>query len=237
MMQELLDRINETFNKSIANSNEEVQLQVKILKNNINALFAEYVEKENSSATPAPATPVVETQPVAEAAPVAVTQPAPEPVAVTQPVAPTTPVSTPEVEQVETLEEQPNDEPDVLDQEDMKSILIVDDSSMIRNYLERIFINEYNISMAVDGNDAIDKININKDKLNIILLDLVMPKADGFFVLEHIQKNAIDVPVIVISGDTSKESINKAFEYGVVDIIKKPFDSDIIKEKIIRYSK
>ena len=237
MMQELLDRINETFNKSIANSNEEVQLQVKILKNNINALFAEYAEKENSPATPASATPVVEAKPAIEVAPVTEAASNPEQVVDAQPVAPTTTVSTPEIEQVETLEEPANDEPDVLDQEDMKSILIVDDSSMIRNYLERIFINEYNISMAVDGNDAIDKININKDKLNIILLDLVMPKADGFFVLEHIQKNAIDVPVIVISGDTSKESINKAFEYGVVDLIKKPFDSDLIKEKIMRYSK
>ena len=237
MMQELLDRINETFNKSIANSNEEVQLQVKILKNNINALFAEYAEKEKSSATPALATPVVEAQPVTEAAPVSVAEPAPEPVVEAQPVAPATPVSTQVIEQVETLDELTNDEPDILDQDDMKSILIVDDSSMIRNYLERIFINEYNISMAVDGNDAVEKININKDKLNIILLDLVMPKSDGFFVLEHMQKNAIDVPVIVISGDTSKESINKAFEYGVVDLIKKPFDSDLIKEKIMRYSK
>ena len=108
---------------------------------------------------------------------------------------------------------------------------------MIRNYLERIFINDYNISMAVDGNDAVSKIETNQDKYNIILLDLVMPKSDGFFVLEYLTKYNIDIPVIIISGDTSKESINKAFEYGVVDIIKKPFDSDIIKEKIIRYSK
>ena len=71
----------------------------------------------------------------------------------------------------------------------------------------------------------------------IILLDLVMPKADGFFVLEHIQKYNVDIPVIIISGDTSKESIEKAFDYGVVDMIKKPFDSDIIKDKIARYSK
>ena len=91
--------------------------------------------------------------------------------------------------------------------------------------------------MAVDGNDAIEKIRQNQNNLNIILLDLVMPKADGFFVLEHIQNNNIDIPVIIISGDTSKESIEKSFNYGVVDMIKKPFDSDIIKEKIARYSK
>ena len=42
MMKELLAKINDTLNKSIANSNAETQLQIKILKNNINALFAEY---------------------------------------------------------------------------------------------------------------------------------------------------------------------------------------------------
>ena len=199
MNKELLDKINETINKSLANSNEDAQLQMKILKNNINAMFAEYEQQTNN---PAP-----------------VEQPAPTP-------AHAAPIETLEVE-----------EPDTLTQDDMKSILIVDDSSMIRNYLERIFINDYNIIMAVDGNDAIEKIQQNLSKLNIILLDLVMPKADGFFVLEHIQKYNVDIPVIIISGDTSKESIEKAFDYGVVDMIKKPFDSDIIKDKIARYSK
>jgi CheY-like chemotaxis protein len=199
MNKELLDEINETINKSLANSNEDAQLQMKILKNNINAMFAEYEQQSNN---PAPA-PVVEPAPA----------------------------STP-IETLEVVEE-----PDTLTEANMKSILIVDDSSMIRNYLERIFINDYNITMAVDGNDAIEKIQQNLNNLNIILLDLVMPKADGFFVLEHIQKYNVDIPVIIISGDTSKESIEKAFDYGVVDMIKKPFDSDIIKDKIARYSK
>lgn len=220
MNKELLEKINETINKSLVNSSDDAQLQMKILKNNINAIFAEAEKANNPAATPAPQ-PVA--QPVQQPAPVA--QPAPAPVA--------QPQSAPTV--VETLEVA--EEPDTLTSENMKSILIVDDSSMIRNYLERIFINDYNITMAVDGNDAIEKITQNQSKLNIILLDLVMPKADGFFVLEHIQKYNIDIPVIIISGDTSKESIEKAFDYGVVDMIKKPFDSDIIKEKITRYSK
>lgn len=199
MNKELLDKINETINRSLANSNEDAQLQMKILKNNINAMFAEYEQQSNNPAS----------------------APAPAPA----------PASTP-IETLEVVEE-----PDTLTEANMKSILIVDDSSMIRNYLERIFINDYNITMAVDGNDAIEKIQQNLNNLNIILLDLVMPKADGFFVLEHIQKYNVDIPVIIISGDTSKESIEKAFDYGVVDIIKKPFDSDIIKDKIARYSK
>ena len=219
MNKELLEKINETINKSLVNSSDDAQLQMKILKNNINAIFAEAEKANNPVATPAeqPVAPVVPAAPVQQSAPTPVAQSQSAPAA------------------VETLEIQ--EEPDTLTSENMKSILIVDDSSMIRNYLERIFINDYNITMAVDGNDAIEKITQNQSKLHIILLDLVMPKADGFFVLEHIQKYNIDIPVIIISGDTSKESIEKAFDYGVVDMIKKPFDSDIIKEKITRYSK
>lgn len=238
MNQELLDKINETINKSLANSNEDAQLQMKILKNNINAMFAEYDQPTNNptpTATPAPA-PVVEPTPVATPSPVPAPTPVVEstPVAVPTPVVEAAPVAEP-TEVIERLDE--NEEPDTLTQADMKTILIVDDSSMIRNYLERIFINDYNIIMAVDGHDAIEKIQNNLSSLNIILLDLVMPKADGFFVLEHIHKYNIDIPVIIISGDTSKESIEKAFGYGVVDMIKKPFDSDIIRDKIARYSK
>lgn len=184
-MKELLNKINDTINTSLVNSSEETQLQLRIIKNNINALFAEYEANKNG------------------------------------------------VEAPEVLQER---ESDVLDQDDMKSVLIVDDSSMIRNYLERIFINDYNVKLAINGNEAIEKLE-QDEKINIILLDLIMPVADGFCVLEYIKKNNIDIPVIIISGDTSKESINKAFEYNVVDVIKKPFDSDIIKEKISRYSK
>ena len=138
---------------------------------------------------------------------------------------------------VENSQKTIEEEPDTLSSDNMKYLLIVDDSSMIRNYLERIFINDYNIIMAVDGYEAIEKIELNKNNLNMILLDLVMPKADGFTVLEHLQQNNIDIPVIILSGDTSKESIEKSFDYGVQDMIKKPFDSDIIREKIERYSK
>ena len=203
MMKELLAKINDTLNKSIANSNAETQLQIKILKNNINALFAEYEQKENggvaSAVEPATPTPVETPSPQ----PVPTPAPTPTPVQPAAPVAPATPtvaqpaapLVAPAPAPIERLDVE--EKPDVLDQEDMKSVLIVDDSSMIRNYLERIFINEYNITMAVDGYDAIEKIKIGQDKFNIILLDLVMPKADGFFVLEYLSKYNVNIPVII----------------------------------------
>ena len=197
MNKELLERINETFNKALVNSNADTQLQIKILKNNINALFAEYEQNDGDTS-----------------------------------------ISLDSVEDLnnsEKLEDKAVIE--TLTEDSMKTILIADDSSLIRNYLERLFINDYNVIVAVDGKDAIEKIQENKNNLDIILLDLVMPISDGFFVLENLKKSDIDIPIIIISGDTSKDSIEKAFQYGVVDMIKKPFDSDIIKEKITRYSK
>ena len=179
-MKELLEKINETFNKSLVNSSDETQLQIKILKNNINALFMEYENKP-----------------------------------------------------LETLEvEEPVQTPDSLDQDDMKSILIVDDSSMIRNYLERIFINEYNVKMAVDGNEGIEKIK-NDPKINIILLDLVMPNKDGMYVLDQLNKKGIEKNIIVQTSYNEPKVIRKVSEYGVNYYILKPYDLTNLEDRIL----
>ena len=62
----------------------------------------------------------------------------------------------------------------------------------------------------------------------------MMPGIDGFGVLDYIKSNGIFVPTIIISGDTTKESIDKAFEYNVVDMIEKPFSEKTIMDKIDR---
>ena len=67
-----------------------------------------------------------------------------------------------------------------------------------------------------------------------------MPQIDGFAVLEYMQKNNLlkEMPVSIISGDSTKETIDRAFTYPIVDMIKKPFnDTDIkrVVEKTIFY--
>ena len=123
-----------------------------------------------------------------------------------------------------------------------KTILVVDDSTIIRNFVKRIFSDKYNVALAKNGKEAIEIINSNKDTDSIesILLDLNMPVLDGFGVLEFMRQEDLfrKMPVSIISGDSSKETIDRAFTYEIVDMIAKPFNDSNIKsvvEKTIIY--
>ena len=72
---------------------------------------------------------------------------------------------------------------------------------------------------------------MNNDNIEAVLLDLNMPKVDGFAVLEFMQQNGLlkKMPVSIISGDSSKETIDRAFTYDIVDMLKKPFNDQSIK--------
>lgn len=114
-----------------------------------------------------------------------------------------------------------------------KTILVVDDSNIVRNFVKRIFNEKYNVGVAKDGEEAIRIIssNLNNDFIEAILLDLNMPKVDGFAVLEYMRQNNLlkKMPVSIISGDSSKETIDRAFTYDIVDMLGKPFNEQNIK--------
>lgn len=122
------------------------------------------------------------------------------------------------------------------------SLLIVDDSTIIRNSLKRIFDKDYNIIMAKDGKEAIDIISYNmltkgnNDKQNIvgILLDLIMPVSDGFQVLNFLKSYNLlsHVPVAIISGDETRETRKRVYTYDIVDMLEKPFNTDMIRTRI-----
>ncbi len=125
---------------------------------------------------------------------------------------------------------------------DKKTILVVDDSNIIRNFVKRIFSEKYNVGTATDGEEAIKiiKANMNNDFIETILLDLNMPKVDGFAVLDFMKENNLlkKMPVSIISGDSSKETIDRAFTYGIVDMLSKPFNDQSVKmviEKTLIY--
>ena len=119
-----------------------------------------------------------------------------------------------------------------------KTILVVDDSNIVRNFVKRIFNETYNVGIAENGEEAISIINSNKDNGNIVavLLDLNMPKVDGFAVLDFMKENDlfIKIPVSIISGDSSKETIDKAFTYQIVDMLGKPFNENDVKRVVER---
>lgn len=119
---------------------------------------------------------------------------------------------------------------------DKKTILVVDDSTIVRNFVKKIFSGQYEVGTAKDGQEALDIITANRDNENIvaILLDLNMPKVDGFAVLDYMKDNNLLtlIPVSIISGDSSKDTIDKAFTYQIVDMLGKPFNEASVKSVV-----
>lgn len=121
-----------------------------------------------------------------------------------------------------------------------RTIIVADDSEIIKNIVEKALSSEFNILKASNGKEAIDHIvNDTERKIVGLLLDLNMPEYDGFMVLNYFKNNNLfnRIPVAIISGDDSKDTIDKAFTYGIVDMLNKPFSMDNVKNivnKMIR---
>lgn len=121
-------------------------------------------------------------------------------------------------------------------------LLIVDDDALTRNMIKKVFNDEYKIVMATNGKEAIEYLEANSNKGitessdNVlgIFLDLTMPVMDGFAVLEYLSKNnyLYRIPVIIISGDYEKETKARVYNYGVADMLEKPFDFQVVKHRI-----
>lgn len=115
-----------------------------------------------------------------------------------------------------------------------KAIIVADDSMIIRNIIEKSLSDEYIILKANNGKEAIKYITEKKHDIIGMLLDLNMPESDGFLVLNYFKNNNLfkKYPIVIISGDDTKETIDKAFTYDIVDMLNKPFSKDNIKNMI-----
>ena len=114
-----------------------------------------------------------------------------------------------------------------------QKILIVDDSEMNREMLKAILGEGYRYIEAVDGEQALRM--LRKDlHIDLMLLDINMPKVDGFTVLEYMnQFRWIDeIPVIMISANDDRESIGRCYGLGVSDYIRRPFDTFIVQRRV-----
>lgn len=114
-------------------------------------------------------------------------------------------------------------------------ILIVDDSEMNRMILSEMLKGEFEILEAENGSACLDMLSRYEMKISLILLDIVMPGMDGFGVLEYMNRNNLikDIPVIMISGEDSGEVIKRAYEMGVSDYIKRPFDMEVVHRRVL----
>ncbi len=107
----------------------------------------------------------------------------------------------------------------------MKTILVIDDEKSVRDSLKMILQYEhYNVLLAEDGNDGIQK--IKECPIDAVLLDIKMPGIDGLETLSVIRTIAPTLPVIMISGHGTIETAVEATKAGAFDFLQKPLDRD-----------
>lgn len=113
-------------------------------------------------------------------------------------------------------------------------ILIVDNSEFNRAILKEILEETYEIIEADGGNEALHKIDEYGMKISLVLLDIIMPEKDGFEVLKYMEEERLisDIPVIIISSEDSANYIRRAYEMGVSDYINRPFDANIVYQRV-----
>ena len=113
-------------------------------------------------------------------------------------------------------------------------ILIVDATEFNRAILKEILEETYEIIEADGGNEALHKIDEYGMKISLVLLDIIMPEKDGFEVLKYMEEERLisDIPVIIISSEDSANYIRRAYEMGVSDYINRPFDANIVYQRV-----
>lgn len=113
-------------------------------------------------------------------------------------------------------------------------ILIVDDKEVNRAILRDMFQDRYDILEAENGQEALELIEEHPKDIAVILLDIIMPVMNGFELLEilNYKDMMFYTPVVLITGDTSRESEKKGYDYGIADMVVKPFDPHVVRRRV-----
>ena len=115
-----------------------------------------------------------------------------------------------------------------------RSLLIVDDMDINREILAEAFRDKYNIIEAENGNAAIKALNDKTMDIAAVLLDMVMPEANGIEVLRKMNENGsiLHIPVFIITAENDESALLEAYNFGAVDVIVKPFMVEFLKCRI-----
>ena len=126
-----------------------------------------------------------------------------------------------------------------MEKSNLPQLLVVDDSEMNREILKEILGKEYRILEACDGEEALKMLEQYGTEISLVLLDIIMPKMDGFEVLAYMNRDKWieDIPVIMISSEGSESYIRRAYELGASDYISRPFDAKVVYQRVINMIK
>ncbi|WP_299103794.1 response regulator transcription factor [uncultured Tenacibaculum sp.] len=112
-----------------------------------------------------------------------------------------------------------------------KKILLVEDDpnfgTVLKDYLA---LNDYNVTHAKDGIDGL--IMFKNSEYDLCILDVMMPRKDGFSLAQDIRTTNKEVPIIFLTAKTLKEDVLKGYQVGADDYLNKPFDSEVLLHKI-----
>ncbi len=117
------------------------------------------------------------------------------------------------------------------------NVLVADDEFRIRKLLVEFLHREgYKVIEAEDGEQAIDAIFETKQRIDLVILDVMMPKYDGWFVLERIREFST-VPVIMLTARSDEYDQLKGFKLGADDYVTKPFSPSVLMARIAKIIK
>ena len=114
----------------------------------------------------------------------------------------------------------------------MKHILLVDDVSTNLKCVDLILKNKYKLTMAKSGSEALNC--LNSAIPDLVLLDIYMQDMDGYEVMQRMKDNprTADIPVILLTADAGEDSEKRGIALGAVDFIRKPFEPQMLLERI-----
>ncbi|MEG2620587.1 MAG: sporulation transcription factor Spo0A [Bacilli bacterium] len=123
-----------------------------------------------------------------------------------------------------------------MNNKDMIKLLVVDDNENLVEMLKEYFSDHEKVrvtKVAYNGEEAFDIIEKEPETYDAILLDLIMPKKDGIYVLEQMKKRSINKPVVIGTSFNADETIQRVSKYNPKHFILKPFDMLDLEAKIM----
>lgn len=113
-------------------------------------------------------------------------------------------------------------------------VLIVDDSTFNRQVLKNILQDEYTILEATNGREAMEVVEAQRKEIAAILLDIVMPEVDGVMFLKMVNEKQYmgEFPILVVTSEKSMDLLAECFDYGISDFIRKPVNTDFVKQRV-----